>query len=770
MESNWIWFQADAGQTRVNPGSRQLVRFVLLLLPAICAAADPGPARQQLVDRYCLDCHNTVDWAGGLALDTQNVSDVAGDAKLWESVVHKVRAGMMPPGGKPRPSRELMNSFAGGIERELDRAAASRPLIAAAGVRRLNRAQYANAVRDLLAVEIDVQTLLPPDDVSHGFDNGETLGSSPALIEGYVNTAVRVSRRAVGDPTVQVSQTEFRGPVGPSQRKHVDGLPLGTRGGFIVRHEFPLDAEYEIRVAGGRPAFGAPPGQREPRVQLLVDGAPVELKDGKTRLKVKAGPHSLGAAVVDDERGGGVDELFIGATPRGGVQNIIVLGPYSPSGVGDTPSRRAVFTCHPGVPAEESACARAIIDRLAARAFRVPKLDDAAVQGLMSFYADGRERGGFETGIQQALARILVDPRFILRTDGGASAVRGSASMTADVALASRLSFLLWSSIPDETLMSAAASGELSRTGGLEKQLRRMLADPRATALVTQFGEQWLQLRTLDSAEPDVAGFDDGLRQSMRRETRAYLSSVLLEDRSVLTLLDADYTFLDERLARHYGISGVHGSQLRKVALGPQDPRRGILGQGSVLTLTSVANRTSPVSRGVWVLENLMGASPPQPPANVNTNLDGQNFETPDGPMPVRRRMELHRQNPACASCHQIMDPLGLSLENFDLVGRWRTQEAGSPIDASGKLIDGTKLDGPASLRKALLADPDQFVTAFTERLLGFALGRGIEYQDMPAVRAIVHRAKREDYRFSSLLMGVVESQQFLQAPEKQRE
>lgn len=754
----------------MSPGSRRLVRCVLLLLPAICAAAEPGAARQQLVNRYCLDCHNTSDWAGGLALDTQDVSDVAGDAKLWESVVHKVRAGMMPPGGKPRPSRELMNAFAGGIERELDRAAASRPLVAAAGVRRLNRAQYSNAIRDLLAVEIDVQTLLPPDDVSHGFDNGETLGSSPALIEGYVNTAVRVSRRAVGDPTVPVSQTEFRAPVGPSQRKHVDGLPLGTRGGFVVRHEFPLDAEYEIRVAGGRPAFGAPAGQREPRVQLLVDGAPVELKGGKTRLKVKAGPHSLGAAVVDDERGAGVDDLFIGSAPRGGVQNIVVLGPYEPAGVGDTPSRRAVFTCRPMAPAEEGPCARAIIDRLAARAFRVPKLDDAAVQGLMSFYADGAKRGGFETGIQQALARILVDPRFILRSDGAGDAVRGGSSMARSVALASRLSFLVWSSIPDEALMSAAASGELSQTGGLEKQLRRMLADPRAAALVTQFGEQWLQLRTLDSAEPDVAGFDDGLRQSMRRETRAYLSSVLLEDRSVLTLLDADYTFLDERLAHHYGISGVHGSQLRKVTLGPRDPRRGILGQGSVLTLTSVANRTSPVSRGVWVLENLMGASPPQPPANVNTNLDGQNFETPDGPMPVRRRMELHRQNPACASCHQIMDPLGLSLENFDLVGRWRTQEGDSPIDASGKLIDGRKLDGPVSLRQALLAEPEQFVTAFTERLLGFALGRGIEYQDMPAVRAIVHRAQREDYHFSSLLLGVVESPQFLQVPQKPRE
>ena len=722
----------------MKPGLVQLLRFMVLLLPAICVSAERSSARQQLVDRYCLDCHNTADWAGGLALDTQNVSDVAADAKLWESVVHKVRAGMMPPGGKPRPSRELIHSFAEGIEKELDRAAASRPLIAAAGVRRLNRAQYANAIRDLLALEIDVQTLLPPDDVSHGFDNGETLGSSPALIEGYVNTAVRVSRRAVGDPTVQVSQTEFRAPVGPSQREHVDGLPLGTRGGFVVRHEFPLDAEYEIRVAGGRPSFGATPGQREPRVQLLVDGAPVELKAGKTRMTVKAGPHSLGAAVVDDERGGGVDELFVGSTPRGGVQNIVVLGPYNPSGVGETPSRRAVFTCRPGTPAEESPCARAIIDHLAARAFRVPKLDEAAVQGLMAFYAAGRERGGFESGIQQALARILVDPRFILRSDAGA-AVHGP--MTADVALASRLSFLLWSSIPDEKLMSAAASGELSRSGGLERQVRRMLADPRASALVTQFGEQWLQLRTLDSAEPDVPTFDDGLRQSMRRETRAYLSSVLLEDRSVLDLLDADYTFLDERLARHYGIRGVHGSQLRKVALGPQDPRRGILGQGSVLTLTSVANRTSPVSRGVWVLENLMGASPPQPPANVNTNIDGQNFETPDGLMPVRRRMELHRQSPACASCHQVMDPLGLSLENFDLVGRWRTQEGDAPIDASGRLIDGTRLDGPSSLRKALLADPDQFATAFTERLLGFALGRGTEYQDMPAVRANVRRA-----------------------------
>ena len=747
---------------------RQLLGFTVVLLPAICVAAERAPSRQQLLDRYCLDCHNTTDWAGGLALDTQNSSDVAADAKLWESVVHKIRAGMMPPGGKPRPPRQQLDAFAGGLERDLDRAAASRPLIAAAGVRRLNRAQYANAIRDLLAVEIDVQTLLPPDDANHGFDNGETLGSSPALIEGYVNAAVRVSRRAVGDPTVQVSQMEFRAPVGPSQRTHVDGLPLGTRGGFLVRHEFPLDAEYEIRVAGGRPAFGAAPGQREPRVQFVLDGAPVELNGGKTRLKVKAGPHSLGAAVMDDERGGGVDELFIGSAPRGGVQSIIVMGPYDPSGVGDTPSRRAVFSCRPTVPAEEGPCARAIIGRLAARAFRVPKLDDAAVQGLMSFYDRGRSSGGFEAGIQQALARILVDPRFILRTDGAGAGARGASAMTKDVALASRLAFLVWSSLPDETLMAAAARGELSKAGGLERQLRRMLADSRAEALVTQFGEQWLQLRALDSAEPDVAGFDDGLRQSMRKETRAFLSSVLIEDRSVLTLLDADYTFLDERLARHYGIGGVRGSHLRKVALQPQDPRRGILGQGSVLTLTSVANRTSPVSRGVWVLENLMGATPPQPPANVNTNLDGQNFETPEGPMPVRRRMELHRQSPACASCHQIMDPLGLSLENFDLVGRWRTQDGGSPIDASGMLVDGTKLDGPASLRKAMLQDSDRFVTAFTERLLAFALGRGVGYQDMPSVRAIVRRAEREDYRFSSLLLGVVESPQFLQSPPKQ--
>jgi hypothetical protein len=730
--------------------------LLALAAPAFCMAASPVPARQKLVERYCLDCHNTTDWAGGLALDAQDMAHVGADAKTWESVVRKVRAGMMPPGGKPRPSRPEMHAFASGIEKELDSAAASWPVVAPAGVRRLNRAQYANAVRDLLALEIDESTSLPPDDVSHGFDNGEALGSSPALIESYVNTAMRVSRRAVGDPTVQPAQKEFRAPVGPSQRRHVEGLPLGTRGGFVVQNEFPLDAEYEIRVAGGRPAFGAPAEQRVPRVQLLLDGAPLPLKDGKARMKITAGPHTLGAAVVDDERGAGVDDLFVGASPRGGVQSIVVLGPYSPSGVGDTPSRRAVFACHPGAAADEEPCARTIITRLAARAFRLPKVDDAAVEGLMTFYRSGRQQGGFETGIQQALARILVDPRFILRQAGS--------SPSQDVALASRLSFLIWSSIPDEELLAAAARGELSQRAGREKQARRMLADARADALVGQFGEQWLQLRTLDSAVPEVPSFDDGLRRSMRMETHAFLSSVLLEDRSVLTLLDADYTFLDERLAQHYGIAGVRGSQLRKVALPPQDPRRGILGQGSVLTLTSVANRTSPVSRGVWVLENLIGASPPQPPANVDTNLDGQNFETPDGLMPVRQRMELHRRSPACASCHQIMDPLGLSLENFDLVGRWRTQDGGSPIDASGRLTDGRKLDGPASLREAMLEEPEQFVTAFSQRLLAFALGREIGYQDMPAVREIVHRAQRDKYRFSALLLGVVESPQFLQA------
>ena len=715
------------------------------------------------MERYCLDCHNTADWAGGLALDTEDLSNVSGDAKLWESVVRKVRAGMMPPGGKPRPPRQDMQAFAGGIERELDRAAATRPVIAASGVRRLNRVQYGNAIRDLLDLDVDVTTSLPPDDVSHGFDNGETLGSSPALIEGYVAAAMRVSRRAVGDMTVQPSQVEFRAPAGPSQRKHVEGLPLGTRGGLVVQHDFPLDAQYEIRVVGGRMPFGATADQREPRLQVLVDGAPQQLKDGKVRLKVTAGPHRLGAAVVDEERSTGVDDLFIGATPRGGVQSIIVFGPYEPSGVGETPSRRAVFTCRPEAAADEERCARSIIGHLAARAFRVPGLDDNSVEGLMAFYRDGKARGGFETGVQQALARILVDPRFILRFDAANGITASTRSSAADVALASRLSFLLWSSIPDEALLAAAAGGELSRPRDLERQVRRMLADPRALALVEQFGEQWLQLRTLDSAQPEVRSFDDGLRQSLRQETRAFISSVMLEDRGVLTLLDANYTFLDERLAEHYGVPGVRGSYLRKVQLAPQDPRRGLLGQGSILTLTSVANRTSPVSRGVWVLENLLGATPPQPPANVNTNIDGQNFVTPEGPMPVRKRMELHRQSSACASCHRIMDPLGLALENFDLVGRWRTQEGDSPIDASGTLMDGTAIDGPASLRAAILAQPEQFVSAFTQRLMSFALGRGIDYSDMPAVRAIVRNAQRDNYRFSALLLGVIESPQFLQ-------
>jgi len=733
-----------------------------LALPAMAAAAGAPAARQKLIERYCLDCHNTSDWAGGLALDTQDLAHVAGDAKLWEDVVRKIRAGMMPPGGKPRPSRSELHAFAGGVERELDRAAAVRPALAASGVRRLNRVQYANAVRDLLDLDMDVATALPADDVSNGFDNGETLGSSPALIEGYVAAAMRVSRRAVGDITVPAAQVEFRAPAGPSQRKHVEGLPLGTRGGLVVRHDFPLDAQYEIRVAGGRPAFGAT-DQREPRLQFLVDGAPQALQAGKVRLQLTAGPHQLGAAVVDEEHGAGVDDLFIGSAPRGGVQSIIVLGPYEAAGVGNTPSRRRVFTCRPEAPAEQEACARSIISRLAAHAFRLPALDGSAVEGLLAFYRDGQARGGFETGIQQALARILVDPRFILRFEGPGSRAPGAPAPSSDVALASRLSFLLWSSIPDASLLAAAGRGDLSRTGERERQMRRMLADPRARALVEQFGEQWLQLRALDSAEPEVRSFDDGLRASLRDETRAFLASVILEDRGVLTLLDANYTFVDERLAQHYGIAGVHGSHLRKVALGAEDPRRGLLGQGSILTLTSVANRTSPVSRGVWVLENIMGVVPPQPPANVNTNLDGATFETPTGPMPVRRRLEQHRQNPACASCHQVMDPLGLALENFDLVGRWRVHEGETPIDASGQLVDGTRLDGPASLRRAILAEPEHFVTAFTERLMSFALGRAIEYQDMPAIRAIVRRAQRDNYRFSSLLLGVVESPQFLQ-------
>jgi hypothetical protein len=737
-----------------------LVAVVLLALPwamPLHRDATPEWARPQvaLIDRHCVSCHDDAEAAGGLSLEGRDFSRLASEADVWERVVRKVRTGMMPPAGEPRPPRAELDLFAARFEQQLDRAAKGHPNTGAPGLRRLTRTEYANVIRDLLALDVEIASLLPADHTSHGFDNmGGALGVSPALIEGYLSAAMKVSRLAVGDRAMQPSRIEYRAPGGLRQSAHIEGLPLGTRGGLLIEHTFPLDGEYEFRVtAGGFAPLGVVNPNPDPRVDVTLNGARVSIKDSRNfRLRVKAGAQQVGVALLDEHRSAGVDDVFSVHPVRGGVQSVAITGPFDAKGPGDTASRRRVFVCYPAKTADEPACARQIVRTFATRAFRRPIADaDPELQTLLGFYEQGRKEGGFETGIQRALARTLIDPRFIFRFEPGET------QRVSDLELASRLSFFLWSSIPDDELLQVASEARLS--GELETQVRRMLADERADALVQNFAAQWLHLRELDSAQPDTDDFDHNLRQAFERETQMLVRSVLREDRSVVDMLDADYTFVDERLARHYGIPGVRGSHMRRVKLAENDPRRGLLGQGSVLTVTSVANRTSPVVRGTWVMENILGARVPVPPAGVETNLDASSAAAQ--PTSLRERLEQHRKDPVCAACHKIMDPIGLAMENFDLTGKWRERDGGEPIDASAQMVDGTALNGPASLRAALLSRSDAFLFAFTEKLLTYALGRGLEAQDMPTVRAVVREAASDHYRLSALILAITRSQPF---------
>lgn len=734
-----------------------LLLFALPWLVPLQRDVTPEWARPQvaLIERHCVSCHDDAEAAGGLSLEGRDFSRLASEAEVWEKVVRKVRTGMMPPAGEPRPPRAELELFAARFEQQLDRAAADHPATGAPGLRRLTRTEYANVIRDLLALDVDVASLLPADHTSHGFDNmGDALGVSPALIEGYLSAAMKVSRLAIGDRAMQASRVEYRAPGGLRQSAHIDGLPLGTRGGLLIEHTFPLDGEYEFRVtAGGFTPLGVINPNPDPRVDVTLNGARVAVKDPRSfRLRVKAGTQKVGVALLDEHRSAGVDDVFSVHPVRGGVQSVAITGPFDAEGPGDTASRRRIFVCHPATAAEEPACAQRIVRTFATRAFRRPISDaDPELQTLLGFYEQGRKEGSFETGIQRALARTLIDPRFVFRFESG------EGQRVSDLELASRLSFFIWSSIPDDDLLQVASEGRLG--GELEKQVRRMLADERADALVRNFAAQWLHLRELDSARPDTDEFDHNLRQGFERETQMLVRSVLREDRSVVDLLDADYTFVDERLARHYGIAGVRGSHMRRVKLSEDDPRRGLLGKGSILTVTSVANRTSPVVRGTWVMETLLGAPVPVPPAGVETNLDA-NGEVAQ-PASLRERLEQHRKDPVCASCHKIMDPIGLALENFDLTGKWRDRDGGEPIDASAQMVDGTVLNGPASLRAALLSRSDAFLFAFTEKLLTYALGRGLEAQDMPTVRAIVREAASDHYRLSALILAITRSAPF---------
>jgi hypothetical protein len=737
--------------------------------PAARPAAAPPPRAAApdaaFLAQYCLTCHNDRVKAGSLTLAGLDAASVDGHAEVWEKVVRKLRTGMMPPEGVPKPPPAARAAFTTALETSLDRAAARRPDPGAPALHRLNRAEYANAIRDLLALDVDVAALLPPDDSAAGFDNiADVLGVSPALIEGYAAAAASISRRAIGSPTIGLDRTTYRMPGDVSQDAHVDGQPIGTRGGLIVTHTFPLDAEYELQVgqAGGA-RLGGPPagGPRTDDLYVTLDGVRVTLQGrGATRMKVAAGPHTIAAASVVRSHAGGADGVYHVETRTPGITQLTVAGPFNPTGPGDTPSRRRLLVCTPASAADELPCARKILSTLATRAYRRPVAPASPeLDTPLQFYRDGRQRS-FEFGIERAVARILVDPQFLFRFEREpARAAAGAAYRVSDLELASRLSFFLWSSVPDDELIAVASKGGLSAPATLERQVRRMLADPKADALVTNFAAQWLYLRELQNARPDTPEFDGNLRKSFQKETELLFRAVLREDRSIVDLLDANFTFVDERLARHYGIPGIRGSRMRRVELPPDSPRRGLLGQGSILTVTSAANRTSPVQRGKWVLENVLGAPPPQPPPGVETNIDSDSSK--GKPVSLRQRMEQHRANAACASCHRIMDPIGFALENFDHAGKWRALDGQAPIDASGVMVDGTRLDGAESLRRALVSRPDLFADVAAEKMLTYALGRALRAQDMPAVRAITRDAAPGRYTFSSLVLGVVRTPQF---------
>ncbi|HEY8520120.1 MAG TPA: DUF1592 domain-containing protein [Gammaproteobacteria bacterium] len=743
--------------------------------------------------RYCEVCHNDVDYMGGVSFEHLDPQSVAADAHTWERIVRKLRTRTMPPQDAEQPDERTYETFAGWLEAALDESVVPNP--GAPALRRLNRTEYANAIRDLLALEVDVAELLPPDDAAFGFDNiGDVLTFSPTLLERYLAAADRVSALAVGDPATTTVARTYRVAGDQSQSRHLEGLPLGTVGGLAVEHHFPLDGEYEFQITLLRNNLEVIRGlEHEHQLEIAVDGRRVFLEtvggaaetpmpgatvtersdavDARLRVRVpvEAGPRTVTAAFIR-KIGAGTNRLrpfersnagTYDATGRPHVETLTITGPFEPSGVGETPSRERIFTCRPTQPHEEEPCAREILTRLARRAYRRP-VTEADLERLLPFYEEGREQGTFDTGIQLALRRLLASPSFVFRLEEDREDLApGKPYRVSDVELATRLSFFLWSSIPDEELLDVAERGELSDPAVLEAQVRRMLADSKAEALTKNFAGQWLHLRNLENIRPNsdaFPDFDNDLRQAFRREAELFFASVVAEDRSVLELMTGDYTFVNERLARHYGIPNVYGSHFRRVQLGPDlDARRGLLGKGGILMATSHADRTAPSLRGKWLLENLMGTPPPAPPANV------PRLETEPGEAPktIRERMQRHRDTPSCAGCHALIDPLGFAMENFDAVGGWRTYDRGLPIDATGVLVDGTAVDGVVELREALLRDPRIFVGTFVEKLLTYALGRGLQPYDMPVVRQILRDAEREDYRFSAIVLGIVDSTPF---------
>jgi len=752
---------------RKAASKNHLMAALIGVFVPLCLCVSLNAQDRAFLDQYCVTCHNEKAKVANLTLDKLNLAQPGENAETWEKVVRKLRTGMMPPAGARRPERSVIDSFTSNLEVSLDRAAAAKPNPGTTALHRLNRTEYANAIRDLLALPIDAASLLPADDSAEGFDNvADVLGVSPLLIQGYVSAATKISRLAVGNPEITADKATYRIPRGLGQADHIEGLPLGTRGGMLIQHIFPVDGEYDFRIARSGVGVGQVSVGGDEEIEISVNGERVYLvgRDSPRdiRLPMRAGPQSIGVAVLKKRNVRGVDDLYDTYAATLGVSTVSITGPFNVSGPGETASRKRIFVCRPANAADELSCAKQIIRTLARRAFRQPVADsDLAMETLLSFYQAGRAQGTFETGIEQAVARVLVDPRFLYRFEREpANVAVGASYRLSDLELASRLSFFIWSSIPDDELLNVASQGKLSQPAELERQVRRMLADSRSDALATNFGSQWLYLRDIKNAKPESDDFDENLKQSIRRETELMFQYIVRENRSIVDLLNADYTFVDERLARHYGIPNIRGSQFRRVTLEKDDPRQGLLGKASFLLVTSAANRTSPVSRGKWVLENVLGVPAPAVPASVPPLKE--NTERTDGKvLSMRERMEEHRSNPTCASCHKIMDPIGFSLENFDLTGKWRDVDEKTPVNASGELVDGTKLNGPATLRQALVDRSDAFVTTATQKLLTYALGRAVHYYDMPAVRSIMREAARNDYRFSSLVLGIVKSAPF---------
>lgn len=759
--------------------------------PALTQNRDPNPLLSQraVLDRYCVTCHNQKLKTAGLMLDNLDLAHVGDHAEQWEKVVRKLRAGMMPPAGLPRPNAATYEALTVALETELDRAAAVHPHLPAPAVHRVNRTEYANAIHSLLALDIDAAAFLPADDSSYGFDNVVSgLQVSPALVEGYVDAAAKISRLALGHETAPARKV-YHVREDYSQEEHIEGLPFGTRGGMLIHHYFPADGEYAISWDPVRTTVGGLYGgdSEDEQAEVLIDGAKVKgfrigkdvpiasLRDkNEVRVPVKAGERSVGVTFLATTYVPNVDlnrhyhrsilddNLIDGFTFTPQVSSVTIQGPYNGTRPTNTPSREKIFICKPASAADDIPCARKILTTLARQAFRRP-ISDSDTESLMNMYQAGRNSGDFEDGIERGLEFLLAHPEFVFRAEDGPANVKpGQPYRISDMEMASRLAFFLWSSGPDDELLRLASQGKLRNEGVLEQQVRRMLADARTHELIKNFAGQWLQLRVMQSSTPegiDYPDFDDNLRQAFRTEAEMFFESIVREDRSMIDLLDADYTFVNERLAAHYGIPNVYGSQFRRVKLeGALDVRRGLLGKGGILLVTSVSDRTSPVQRGKWVMTNILGIVPPDPPPNVPALKESAGSS---GPMTLRQQMEAHRANPACAGCHKMMDPIGFALENFDGIGKWRTEDAGQKVNASGQLTDGTKIDGVVDLRDALLRYSPQFARTVTEKLLTYALGRGVDYQDMPVVRAIVHDIERDNYRFSALIDGIVKSEPF---------